>query len=165
MVEVPDSVRPRFVAAGWYPGRQAAVSSAIPADHPAATLLAAFGGLTVTPDREAGEECAPHILAFHELFPNPSITEVWAGLLGTRLIGVADVDHGHGELYVAADGRCFGRSCVHDAFYFKGASFAEAAERALLGRRYRPLLRPDQPSVRLYGIPFTADSPEVYTYR
>ena len=99
------------------------------------------------------------------MFPDQSITEGWAGLLGTRLVGVADMHHGHGELYVAADGRCFGRSCVHDAFYFEGATFAEAAERAMLGRRSQPLLRPDQSSVTLYGIRFTTDSPEVYRYR
>jgi hypothetical protein len=165
MVEVPESVRPRFIAAGWHCGRRVAVTAAVPADHPAHAILAAFGGLTVTPDREAGEECAPDDLAFRELWPDESITEVWAGLLGTRLVGVADMHHGHGELYVAADGRCFGRSCVHDAFYFEGASFAEAAERAMLGRRSQPLLRPDQSSVTLYGNRFTANSPEVYRYR
>jgi hypothetical protein len=157
-MEMPDSVRSRFMAAGWYPGRQVAVPPAVPTDHQAAAILAAFGGLTVMPDREAGEECAPDDLAFHELFPDESITKVWAGLLGTQLVGVAETHRGHGELYVAADGR----SCVHDAFYFVGTSFAEAAERAMLGRRSRPLLRPDQMSVTLYGTRFTADSPEVY---
>ncbi|HVL14786.1 MAG TPA: SUKH-3 domain-containing protein [Gemmata sp.] len=164
MIELPESVRSRFVAAGWYPGRQTVVSATIPFDHPAAAILAAFGGLTVTPDREAGEECAPDDVVFRELWPDESITGVWARLLGTLLIGVAEMHRGHGELYLAADGRCFGRSCVHDAFYFEGSSFTEAAERAMLGRRSRPLLRPDQSSVRLYGIQYTADSPEVYRY-
>jgi hypothetical protein len=165
MIELPESVRPRFVAAGWHPGRRVAVSAAVPADHPAAAVLAAFGGLIVTPDREDGEECAPDDFVFRELFPDESITVVWAGLIGTRLVGVAHMHYGHGELYIAADGRCFGRSCVHDAFYFKGTSFAEAAERAMLGRRSRPLLRPNQSSVMAYGKRFTPDSPEVYRYR
>jgi hypothetical protein len=164
MIDVPESVRPRFIAAGWNPGRQAVVPAAIPAGHPAAAILAAFGGLIVTPDRDTGAECAPDDLAFRALWPDKSITEVWGRLLGTRLIGVADMHCGHGELYVAADGRCFGQSCVHDAFYFEGTSFAEAVERALLGRRVRPMLRPDQPSVTLYGVRFTADSPELYRY-
>jgi hypothetical protein len=163
--ELPESVRPRFIAAGWFPGRRVAVSSAVPANHPAAAILAALAGLTVTPDREAGEECAPDDLAFRELWPDESITVVWAKLLATQLVGVADMHHGHGELYVAADGRCFGRSCIHDAFYFEGASFAEAAEGSMLGRRARPLLRPGQTSVTLYGTRFTADSPEVYQYK
>jgi hypothetical protein len=164
MIELPESIRPRFLAAGWFLGRNVPLSAAVPTDHPAAAILAAFGGLTVTPDRNVGEECAPDDLVFGELYPDESITGVWARLLGTRLIGVAEVHHSHGELYVAADGRCFGRSCMHDAFYFEGASFAEAAERAMLGRRARPLLRPDQKSVDLYGIQFTADSPELYRY-
>jgi hypothetical protein len=165
MVDIPVSIKSQFIAAGWYPGRKVNVSSAVPIEHPAAAILATFGGLTVTPDCESGEECAPNDLAFQELWPDQSITKVWAGILGTSLVGVAEVHYGHGQLYVASDGRCFGRSNIHDAFYFEGASIAEAAERALLGRRARPLLRPDQASVRLYGNVFTADNPEVYRYR
>jgi hypothetical protein len=165
VVELPESVRLRFIAAGWYHGRRVTVSSAVPADHPAAAILAAFSGLTVTPDCDSGEECAPGDLAFRELCPDESITVVWAKLLGSQLVGVADMQHAHGELYVAADGRCFGRSCIHDAFYFEGASFAEAAEGSMLGRRARPLLRSDQTSVTLYGIRFTPESPEVYQYK
>lgn len=138
----------------------------MPTDHPAAAILPAFGGLTVSrPEGAEGEECGLDDLAFRELFPDASILGGWAGLLGTRLVGVADVHHGHGEWYVAADGRVFGRSCVHDAFWLAGESFAEAAERSLFGRRVRPLLRPGQSSVRLYGDQFTADSPQVYRYR
>jgi hypothetical protein len=58
----------------------------------------------------------------------------------------------------------FGRSCIHDAFWLARESFAEAAERSLFGRRVRPLLRPDQSSVTLYGHLFTADSPQLYRY-
>jgi hypothetical protein len=141
------------------------VPPSVPAGHPAAAILAEFGGLTVDPGRDAGEECATNDLAFLALWPDESITRIWGELLGTRLVGIAEVHSGHGELYVAADGRCFGRSCIHDAFYFEGASFAETVERSLLGRRSRPMLRPDQSSVTLYGVRFTADSPEVYQYR
>lgn len=155
-----------FVAAGWHPGRKVDVSPAVPSGNPAAAILTEFAGLTVArPQGAAGEECAPSDLAFRELFPDPSILEVWAGLLRTRLVGVAGIHHGHGEWYVAEDGRVFGRSCVHDAFWLAGASFAEAIEGSLFGRRVRPLLRPDQSSVTLYGDEFTADSPQLYRYR
>jgi hypothetical protein len=164
MADVPEDVRPHFLAAGWHPGRRVPVSTAVPPDHPAADILGTFGGLTVTPDREAGEECAPDDLAFQELAPDESIVEVWGSLLRTQLVGVAEMHRGHGELYVAADGRCFGRSLMHDAFYFEGATFAEAVGRALFGRRSRPLLRPDQSSVMLYGIRFNADSQQVFRY-
>lgn len=164
MIELPESVTPLFVAAGWHPNRCVDVPSSVPPDHPAAAVLAALGGLTIIPDRDEGEECAPNNLTFEALGSDDSITGVWGELLGTRLVGVAQVEHGHGELYVAADGRCFGRSQMHDAFYFEGSSFAEAAERLMLGRRSRPMLRPDQPSVDLYGITYTADSVELYRY-
>lgn len=54
MIEPPSSVRPLFVAAGWHPGRRVEVPPAVPSDHPAAHVLAAFGGLKVSPDRESG---------------------------------------------------------------------------------------------------------------
>jgi hypothetical protein len=166
VVEVPESVRPLFVAAGWHPGRRMAVPPTVPADHPAAVVLAEFGGLTVArPEDDEGEECALDNLAFGPLYPDPSILDGWAGLLGTRLVGIADIHHGHGEWYAAADGRVFGRSCIHDAFWLAGTSFADATERSLFGRRVQPMLRPDQPSVVLYGVRFTADSPSVYRYR
>jgi SUKH-3 immunity protein len=161
MVELPESIRPRFVEAGWHPGRRSPVSPAVPMDHPAAKILAEFGGLTVDPPEEGG----PYSISFRELWPDESILRVWAGLLDTRLIGIADLGDAHGELYAAADGRIFGRSCMHDAFWFEGDSFFAAVERSLSGRRHRPLLRPDQSSVTLYGIRFTDDSPEVYRYR
>lgn len=86
----------------------------------------------------------------------------WESLLQTTLVGVGKVDHGHGEFYVASDGRCFGLSCVHDAFYFYGDSFKKYRLMMLLGKRARPMLRPEQPSVTLYGIAYTRESPETY---
>jgi SUKH-3 immunity protein len=163
VVELPDSVRQSFVAAGWQPERQVAVPSSVPAEHPAAAIVAALGGLNVVPNRKSGEECAPNDLAFREVTLDDYIN-VWATLLGTLLVGIAEVHDGHGELYVATDGRCFGRSCIHDAFYFEGQTFADAVERSLLGRRVRPMLLPDQPSVSLYGIQYTPDSPKLYRY-
>jgi uncharacterized protein (TIGR02996 family) len=164
LVDVPESVKPRFVAAGWFPGRRVSVSAAVPRDHPAADILAELGGLTVTPKKNGGEECGTSDLVFRELHPDEGVTGVWGQLLATRLVGVAEVCVAHGELYVAADGRCFGRSNIHDAFYFEGDSFAEALERHLFGRRARPMLRPDQKSVSLYGISYTRRSPELYQY-
>lgn len=165
MLEPPESVYSLFTKAGWYPGRLVAVPLTVPPDHPAALVLAQFGGLRVGRCGR-GEECAASDLAFQLLWPEPdgSIIHKWSELLGTLLVGAATVHHGHGELYVDAFGRYFGRSCIHDAFYFEGASFPEAMEGLLLGRRSRPMLRPDQHSVTLYGICYTAESPNVYDY-
>src|SRR5262245_55711359 len=98
MMNVPESVRPLFIAAGWFPERQVAVSSAVPQQHPAASILATFGGLTVSPyEGSEGEECGMDDLAFRELFPHEGVLKRWAGLLETRLVGIAEIHFGHGE--------------------------------------------------------------------
>jgi hypothetical protein len=67
-------------------------------------------------------------------------------------------------LYIDTLGRCYGLSTIHDAFYFEGASLFEAVERLLTGKRCKPMLRPEQEFVHLYGRVYTADSPETYKY-
>ena len=162
--EPPLRVRHLFERAGWTFGRCVAVPHDVPAAHPAREILASFSGLTVTPDEVRGEECARADLAFSYYPDRSKSAPAWESLLRTRLVSIADVHHGHGELYVAADGRCFGASLVHDAFYFEGASISEAVERNLLGRRSRPMLRPEQSEIHLYGITYTRASPELYRY-
>lgn len=167
MLEAPDAVRQWFVDAGWYPGRAVEVSASIPASHPAREVLAAFGGLAIL-ERESEPDPdwpALDLVTFRELYPRPEITELWGQLLGTQLIGIASEQADHGEVYMAADGRYFGSSNVHPAFYYYGATLTEALECLLLDRRALPMLRPDQSSVTLYGEVFTTDGPELYRYR
>jgi len=162
MIAVPESVRRQFVEAGWFEGRRVSISHAVPAAHPAAIVLAEFVGLTVRPFKTAGEKCAAHQLEFMELEADEEVTGNLSHLVGAPLVGIAEACGGHGQLLMAADGRLFGRSCVHSAFYFEGSSFALAVEGALLGRRARPILLPGQEAVSLYGIRHTAASPELY---
>jgi hypothetical protein len=164
MIEVPITVHPLFVAAGWYPGRTVSLSSAIPADHPAAPILTNFSGLRVG-TTGPGEECAASDVAFQELPMEDATRKAWAGLLGTELIGIAEVHNEHGALYIDRAGRCYHGSLIHDAFSFEGASFNEAIERMLLGRRSRPMLRPDQTAIRWYGDEIRADDPRVYKWQ
>ena len=138
---LPESVTPVFHSAGWYPGRRERVPGSVPKSHPAAAILNAFGGLTVIPDSKSGEDCATSDVSFHHV-ANAQIADVWSKLLNSTLIGVADFHSGHGELYVAADGRCFGASRIHDGFWLEGDSFSVAIESLLFGRRARPMLRP-----------------------
>jgi hypothetical protein len=167
MPELPASIRNFFAAAGWLPGRRVEISASIPADHPAATILAEFGGLTVARfDEDArGEECAVGHLGFRELFPDNLINLRWRRFWkNTHLIGIADIHHSHAEWYIDTRGRIIGTSCQHDAFWLAGEMFCEAVERSLYGRRNRPILLPDQSSVTLYGDEFTSESPELYRY-
>jgi len=69
------------------------------------------------------------------------------------------------EIYVDSSGRWFEASLVDDSFCFLGSSFNEAMERLLLGRRYRPIFRPDQDKLSMYGEILTVDHPTVYKYR
>jgi len=135
----------------------------LPPDHPACAVLASFDGLTVGNTGE-GIECATSDIHFCPVAPDGEIS-AWNELLGETLVGIAEVHHAHGELFIDTAGRCYVRSCVHDAFYFEGPTFFEAAEQLLVGLRSRPMLRPGQHSVELYGHTYTPESPEVYRYR
>lgn len=163
MIELPLSVRPLFVAAGWHPGRTISGARGVSLDHPAAAILAEFGGLHVGQSGK-GEECARADVAFKHLRPDKFVLDVWVKLLSTELVGIAEVHNGYADLYVDSSGRCFCLSIVDDGFYFEGSSFDEAIERLLLGRRSRPMLRPEQRTVWHYGEEIGADDPRVYKY-
>lgn len=149
--------------AGWFPGRR--VSTLAPKDHPAEPILAALSGLRVG-QIGPGESCARSDIAFFllELEPDDRDIHEWARLLGAVLVGVGELHNSHGELWIASDGRCFGRSLVHKAFYFEGADIAEAMEGLLRGRRARPLIHPDEESVTLYGDRYTREHPDIYDF-
>jgi SUKH-3 immunity protein len=164
MNEIPVSVLPLFRAAGWHEGRRVPTSRELRVEHPATAILSEFGGLTVG-KTGPGEECATSDVAFHEVLPTDSLIPLWSKLLGKPLIGVAEVHNAHGELYVDSSGGCFFLSLMDDSICFAGSSFAEAIERLLLGRRCRPMLRPDQQHVSLYGETISAGDPRVYEYR
>ena len=124
----------------------------VPDDHPARAILERYDG------KSRGS------IDFGLIGRDEMHDEVatWERLLGTRLIGVGLADHGHEQLYVAGDGRCFGSSEVHDAFYFHADTLKKHLRGQLIRRRSRPMLRPDQASVDLYGIEFFPGDPDLY---
>lgn len=160
---IPTSVLSLFRSAGWSPSR--VVPTKAPREHPAHPVLRAFAGLRVG-RVGPGETCASSDIDFKPLVQEPEdhLIDEWGHLLRTNLIGVGEVHNGHGDLWAASDGRFFGRSLIHDAFYFEGGSFGEAAERLLLGRRARPLIHPSQDSVMMYGETYTRDHPDIYDF-
>ena len=163
---VPQDLLKYFRRAGWQPQRSVALSKSviakIPKGHPAVPILTAFSGLTVG-ECGTGEQCATSDVAFG-FVERDDEADVWSGLLQTVLVGIATVHHNHGDLFIDSTGRCFTISGVHDATCYEGASFSEAMRHLLRGFRCRPMLRPDQQSVMLYGDEFTSDSPEVFDY-
>lgn len=143
IMDIPAGVRPLFTAAGWQSGRRVRVHGRVPQLHPAHDVLREVGGLHIG-QSEPGIECARSDLEFGFCEADHEILSTWSELLRSRLIVVAEVHNRHGRLIVDEVGRCFGASQIHDAFYFEGQTFGEAVERLLLGRRARPMLRPDQ---------------------
>jgi len=101
MIILPAKVLTSFVAAGWHQNRCTAVESFVPKDHPAWQVLAQFGGLIVG-KCGAGIECATSDVVFRTSQPDDSDDEIaaWQRLLNTTLISIADVHHGHGELFI-----------------------------------------------------------------
>lgn len=160
-IDLPPAVLPLFEAAG--PHRPPDSLPGIPTDHPAFAILSRFDGAHVG-ECGRGEECATSDIAFGADPDHQAMAEVlhWERLLGTRLIQVAEVHHGHGLLLVGGDGTCYGMSLVHDAFWFEGASFGEAVERLLLGRKGQPMLRPGQASVSMHGETFKPGHPGLH---
>jgi len=151
-------------AAGWRANRKVAVSPSVPANHPAWQALSSFGGLHIYPDGDAGIECATSDIDFNSPAATPELAE-WAQLLRSTLVPVAGVHRSHGLLCIASDGTCFGSSYIHDAFYFEGDRLDVAIERMLLGKRARPMLRPDQSQVTLYGQTFARGDQGVFAWQ
>lgn len=164
MIQLPDTVKPLFIHAGWHPGRSIAIPENVPADHPAAAILSEFSGLHVGTCGE-GEECAKADVCFTPMLGEEGSAPAWEALLRERLICIAQHSEFNVLLFVGATGRCFGKSEVHDAFSYEGGTFPEAIERILIGRCARPMLRPDQESVHLYGIEYRHGSSEILTIR
>jgi hypothetical protein len=156
--ELPSVVRSRFERAGWYEGRREPLERALDPDHPAAALLAAFAGLELrVPPGET-------VLRFAQLLPGHA-DATWSRLLGSELVGIADLAGGHGALLVDREERVYGLSLVHDAAWFAGESFAIAIERIVRGEHGRPMLRPDQREVMLYGVTYRRGDAALHPWR
>lgn len=170
MNSFPPDVLDTLRRAGWLPGRRDVEAierlerEQIPTEHPAFATLSEMGALTFG-ETGTGEQCARSNVYFDLLTDCDENTARWAEILRTRLVGLGWTHNSHGQLFMAGDGRVFENSMVHDAFCFLGADLAEALTRLLRGQRARPMLRPDQAEVTLYGDKFTADDPNVYRWQ
>jgi len=167
-VHIPESVLPLFAAAGWHTDRRVTLPDSLDRgalqDHPALEILETLAGLHVG-RCDSGIECATSDIEFGSLGDRYEDVTWWEEALDTHLVEIAQVDHGHGLLYIGADGRGFVLSYIHDLFSFVGETFGETVDRLLRGLRVRPMIRSDQVRVTAYGIEYTRDSPEVYDYR
>jgi hypothetical protein len=156
MTVVPANMRIAFQKAGWFEGRQVAVGPGVPTGHPAHAILAELTGVTLI--EPAPNVCSVEFKAITQV--DPSIA-AWGEALGTSMVGIAEEDDGHSELYLTDRGQVIGSSQVHPACFLVGQSFDEAIEAIGRGDQARPLLLPDQEEVTLYGRAFRHGDPEV----
>ncbi len=159
MLDIPLTVRPNFVAAGWISGRRVVVERGIPVDHPAAAILAEFGGLHV---RETSDVRSDVVFEYHDIALDPLLMS-WQEFLKTRFVYVGHSSGGNEYFLVDHKGCWFEATKGNIGFTFIGNTFAEAIERILLTglqelkrRRRRPM--PSQftaigPSVRTARVP------------
>ena len=162
MFDPPTKVRKEFVTAGWRVGRKCGVDARVQTDHPAKIVLASFGGLSVG-DTGKGVECAKSNIAFEFVDERDWLLSDWPVLNALGLVGIGWVQNEHGVMAIASDGKCFGASAVHDAFYFEGETWEEAVYRSLVGYKSRPILLPGQSCVELYGEVNRPGHPGLYS--
>lgn len=163
MDDVPEDVQNWLFASGWETSRCVTIPDFVPPTHPAWEVLKRFGGITLLEMDCEFDDDPIEEFSFQAIPPN-SISETWTSLLKLQLIGIGRVHNHHAELYMDELGRCLGNSLIHDAFYFCGDSFVDMLIGVLDKRRDRPMLRPDQAFVRLYGEKINRDDPRVYRY-
>ena len=149
-------MRSLFRAAGWFDGRHVAVGADVPTCHPGTAILAELGGLALL--NPAPNVCS---IAFKHVTEGASSLAAWEAALGTKIVGIAEDDDGHGELYITQGGRVIHCSLVHPAVSLVGSTFVEAMEAIGRGDRSRPMLLPGQSDVTLYGVLFRQGDPSV----
>lgn len=149
MALVSQSAAAIFRTAGWFVGRRADVDPAVPRQHPSYEILTEFGGLRLVAPSPRSVS-----LRFGRVSDGIVMVRAWERALVTTMVGIAEVDDGHAELYLTERGQVIGCSLVHDAFWLVGETFSAAMDEICAGKRHRPMLLPDQQEVWLYGDRF-----------
>ena len=155
---VPDDLVSKFERSGWHHGRQVAVDSGVPVDHPAHAVLAEFSGLRLMHFHGDYEVCE---VDFQFVADKDDYPRLWEAALGTELVGIAEHHNAHGELWMSDRGHVFGNSMIHHAFWYIGSTFHEAIENLMAGRRGRPMLLDSEASATHFGREYTRSDPEV----
>lgn len=132
------------------------VATEVPQDHPAHAISAELAGITFI--KPAPSICS---IQFKAIVDADRWIAEWAEALGTTMVGIAEQDDGHAELYLTESGQLIGSSQVHPACFLVGRTFQEALEGIGSGVRATPLLLPDQDHITLYGRLFRRGNEEV----
>ena len=148
----------------WHADRSVDVPEWVPAMHPAHSILKSFGGLSLLSYSDEFPDDPIAEIDFGILSPDDTTAANWSRLLGSTLIGIGVGHNQHENVYSDAEGKIYGRSLMHDAFYLLGPSLLACLHNLLTRTRAKPMLRPDQNSIRLYGRTFDSTSDELHRY-
>lgn len=136
LIELSESLRPLFLAAGWPSTYTEPLPRYVPPKHPAAALLEQLVGVQVG-ICSRGEECATSDVAFgtfEHLHGSEEFLE-WQQRLSSTLVSIAEVQHGHGALLMDENGCCYVLSLIHDGLWIQGLGFVQAMENLIFGRK------------------------------
>ncbi|VVP81483.1 SUKH-3 domain-containing protein [Pseudomonas fluorescens] len=136
LIELPETLQPLFLAAGWPVTHIVPLPDFVPREHPAAALLEQLAGLTVG-TCGTGEDCATSDVAFgafEHLYGDEDFL-AWQQCLGSTLVNIAEIHHGHAALLMDEKGRCYAMSFIHDGFWLQGRTFVKAMEKLVFGRK------------------------------
>lgn len=156
---VPPHLRKLFEDAGWSSER----SKPLLHENSLDAVYREIGGLRVGKDGP-GIQCGVSEVDFETAPIRDPELATWESLLGTSLFRLGSVSGGYASIFISSELKVFGVSEVHDAFYFIGETVPDALDCLFAGRRVRPLFRPDQEFVSLYGDRYHRSHPEAYVY-
>jgi hypothetical protein len=139
VVDLPESVRRLFLAAGWRPGRDVAIAcdglETLRSYPLAAEVLRSFSGLHVG-TCGPGRDCATSDILFTT---RPSRDGRWCVIdresPGDDLFPLGQASRAHMEVFLDAQGRLFVYMVPDDRLLAIGESFVVGVERLLLGHR------------------------------
>ena len=136
LIDFPETLRPLFLAAGWPVTHTVLLPDFVPPEHPATALLKQLAGLQVG-TCDTGEECATSdmVIGTYEHLHGDEDFLAWQQRLGSTLVSIAEIHHGHGALLMDEQGRCYLLSIVHDALWLQGQTFVQAVETLVFGRK------------------------------
>lgn len=163
-MDVPESIRLFFEEAGWHSGRKVDVDPKVPPDHPVVDVLQAFDGLDVTLARQQSQDPSRDLSFQFEAMD-------WRYFSGYRkakqlgLVGFATAYEDQLLLAMDVRGWCYAIALEHDLFYFMGRTWAEAAERQLLGIDGLPVILPGQTTTMLFGKVYRPGDPNLVDLR
>ena len=141
MVAVPESVRPLFLAAGWFLGRRAWFTrypglKALASFRQGAALIREFGGLHVGQTGPGQERPASDVVFYR--WPSAAHRYGLAELEtpGDDLFPLGEAHRGHMEVFIDARGRLLVDSIPDGRLLVAGETFDDGIERLLLGRSW-----------------------------